>query len=182
MKKSFFLAVTAPVMLAAAPALAQDAAAEPETIALSDDTVLTAIEIDHLRAFADGFEFERLLEQAEPDTVLVAMRAPDQPIFNLIASACESEDKLSDCKALVVRLLMDPKGQPFDPSLAHRPNDEFAVTKTMILDDGRLQMDRFVIIGGGVTVDNIAENIAASYSTFLAAQPIIFPEVDGSSD
>ena len=183
MKTHYSLIALSSLMLAVAPAGAFEPEAEvaDAPIQLGPETVLGAVDIDHLRAFAVAFEFEPVFEQVDPDTVVLAMRQPEQPVFNLIATACQSEDKLSDCKALIVRSLVDPEGSPFDPALAHRLNDEFAVTKTMILPDGRLQMDRLVILGGGVTVDNIAENIATSYGTFIAAKPLIFPEPEAEA-
>ncbi len=159
--------------LSASPSFAQNSPAQPEVFAVDAETVVDGIDIRHLRGLAQWFGAQTDSEQILADQVLLSANLENQPIFNLLGTTCQSPDKTSDCKALVVRALFSPGETPYTNEQANILNNELAVSKATVLSDGRLQIDRLMIVTGGVTMQNLADNMSQTYSSFGTAQSLL---------
>lgn len=171
-----FGAVPGPLATPALAQTTQSSDAQPAEIMMQADMVVSTIDIRHLRALAAAFNLEIVSEELKPNAVVLAVREPDKPILNIVASACESPDKLSECQGFFVRILLEPGTEPFDAALAQKVNQEVYTLKTVIIEDGRLQIDRLVILSGGVTMGNLAQNMNIAYQDFAAAFQIVEAE------
>lgn len=170
--KRFAFAMGA-LCLSASPSLAQTSEAAPEVFEFTPQTIVDGIDIRHLRGLAQWFGAQTDSEQILPDQVLLSANLENQPIFNLLGTTCQSPDKTSDCKALVIRALFSPGETPYTNEQANMLNNELAVSKVTVLADGRLQIDRLIIVTGGVRMQNLADNVSQTYSSFGTAQSLL---------
>jgi hypothetical protein len=170
----FARSIAVALLVSVAPAAAQTPAAAASDVRLEPDTIISEVDARHLRAIAKSFSLETVLERAEPGTLLLAVREPGQPTFNLVATTCASPDRLSKCPVLITRMLFDPTEKPFTPAMANELNLSAVVGKATLLEDGRMQLDRFMYLSGGVTFANIRDNISVTYQTFALASESLY--------
>lgn len=140
------------------PASAQD------TVNHNLSRIVTDVDVSEMRTLADALGFEVLEARDTPRPEMAVREQQGSPVFILRGYVCPENDGKSGCQGLLMFTRYD---QPPGLTAEHvkKANDESTVVKVWINSNGKVRIDRYMILDDGVTFGNLLQNI----QVFLAS-------------
>ncbi|MGN6498049.1 MAG: hypothetical protein ACTHK5_12055 [Tsuneonella sp.] len=131
----------------ASPALADD---------FQPDQVVKAVSLTQLKQVVGAMGHKLEAEDAKDRT----LRATDGSgtSYVLTGAACDVEG-VPGCRGVVMQVLVSANGEIADAKLAEANLEQAAVSTRYYPDTGAISVTRYLVLDGGVTLANVAQNI-----------------------
>lgn len=136
----------------AALAVARPAAADD----FQPDQVVEAVSLTQLKQVVGAMGHKLEAEDAKDRT----LRATDGngTSYVLTGAACDVEG-VPGCRGVVMQVLVSANGEIADAKLAEANLEQAAVSTRYYPDTGAISVTRYLVLDGGVTLANVAQNI-----------------------
>ncbi|MGN6500167.1 MAG: YbjN domain-containing protein [Tsuneonella sp.] len=136
------------------------------------DRVVAAVNLDDLKQVVAALGDKLEGEDAGDHTLRAVTRGGAS--YLLTGSACDIEG-VPGCRGVVMQVLVSADGDVSAERLAQANLDQVAVSTRYYPDKGAISVTRYLVLDGGVTMANVAQNIGV----LLALTPEVMRIVAG---